>query len=220
MTVQIDPGVEDVEERVHDFLKKKKKRKEYFEMWTSIILIVILYSLYELMIRDHDILSRLRVEMIYTHVRSGRIWWSSIHDLEWFARLSFQWLIQFVCLLELYDEFWIAEHFWKIYILFALIINVFMSILQNWFYDEVIHRLDLFFSTDIKSQSMEIWLYWTCQWMFFLFFKFPLNPLSKSLITLRVDIEDFTSTATSLFVEHWHEYDPDTESFWFNVLTS
>ena len=31
MTIQIDRGVEDVEERVHDFLKKKK-RKEYFEM--------------------------------------------------------------------------------------------------------------------------------------------------------------------------------------------
>ena len=72
---------------------------------------------------------------------------------------------------------------------------------------------------DIKWQSMEIWLYWTCQWMFF-FFKFPLNPLSKSLITLKVDIEDCTSTATTLFVEHWHEYDPVRESFWFNVLTS
>ena len=116
-------------------------------MWTSIILIVILYSLYELMIRDHDILSRLRIEMTYTHVRSGRIWWSSIHDLEWFARLSFQWLIQFVCLLESYEEFWITEHFWKKSILFTLIINVFITILENWFYDEVIHRLDLFFST-------------------------------------------------------------------------
>ena len=28
MTVQIDPGVEDVEERIHDFLKKKKKKSE------------------------------------------------------------------------------------------------------------------------------------------------------------------------------------------------
>ena len=26
MTVQIDPGVEDVEERVHDFLKKKSEK--------------------------------------------------------------------------------------------------------------------------------------------------------------------------------------------------
>ena len=35
LTIQIDRGVEDVEERVHDFLKKKK-RKEYFEMWMNI----------------------------------------------------------------------------------------------------------------------------------------------------------------------------------------
>ena len=34
-----------------------------------------------------------------------------------------------------------------IYIFFALTINDFMSILQTWIYDEVIQRLDLFFST-------------------------------------------------------------------------
>ena len=36
MTTQIDSGVEDVEESVHDFLKKKKKRKEYVEIWMNI----------------------------------------------------------------------------------------------------------------------------------------------------------------------------------------
>ena len=169
------------------------------------------------MIRDHDILSSPRVEMIYTHVRSGWIWWSSIHDLKWCARLSFQWLIQFSGLLEFCDEFWIEDHFWKIYKFFALTFNVFMSIMQTWIYDEVIQGLDLFFST---MSYHKVWRFDCAGHVSECFFKFPLNPLPKSLITLRVEIEDCTSTTDTLFVEHWHEYDPDRESFWFNVLSS
>ena len=142
-------------------------------MWTSIILILIEYSLYELMIRDHDILSRLRVGMIYTHVRSGRIWWSSIHDLSWFARLSFQWLIPFSCLLEFCDEFWIEDHFWK-----KKNIYVYIYILCTDYQRLHVHLADLilwwsnptscpFLFHDIKSQSMEMWLYRTGQWFFF-----------------------------------------------------
>ena len=45
MTTQIDPEVEDVEERVHDYLKRKSEKNISRFEWTSIILIVIFKSL-------------------------------------------------------------------------------------------------------------------------------------------------------------------------------